>query len=64
MRSVISLPETRGSTGFYVGMLVLVQKIRENIIYTYYSKCLCPAPVVTVREICSHPEPEIPRDYF
>ena len=31
-------------------------KIQENIIYGYYSKCLCPARKVTVREIYSHPE--------
>ena len=62
--SVISLLWTCGSTGFCVGMLVFLQIIRENIFYGYYSKCLCPATEVTVREIYSHPEPEVPGEYF
>ena len=38
--SVISFLWICGSE-FCVGMLMFLRKIRENIIYVYYSKCLC-----------------------
>ena len=62
--SLILFPWTCGSTGFCVGLLVLLRIIEENIICGFYSKCLYPAPEFTVRKIYSHPEPEVPGEYF
>ena len=62
--SVISLLWTCDSTEFYVGILVFLRKIWENIFNGYYSKCLYSAPEVTVREIHSHPEPEVLGEYY
>ena len=40
------------------------KKYEKTILMGIISKCLCPAPEVTVRDIYSHPGPEVLGEYF